>query len=115
MVKLTSLYGHPTDPAAFEEHYANTHAPLVKKIPNLRQFEAGKIIATPVGASHPTTGLRTCISRAWSSCRAVWVHQKGRQRQRTFRTSLRAELRFSSLRLSLSLASFREELLSAAR
>ena len=53
MAKLTALYGHPTDPAAFEEHYANTHAPLVEKIPNLRQFEAGKIIATPDGSEPP--------------------------------------------------------------
>ena len=53
MVKLTSLYGHPTDPAAFEEHYANNHAPLVENIPNLRHFEAGKIIATPDGSEPP--------------------------------------------------------------
>jgi uncharacterized protein (TIGR02118 family) len=53
MVKLTALYGHPTDPAAFEEYYANNHVPLVEKIPNLRQFEAGKIIATPDGSEPP--------------------------------------------------------------
>ena len=53
MAKLTALYGHPTDPAAFEEHYANTHAPLVEKIPNLQQFEAGKVIATPDGSERP--------------------------------------------------------------
>jgi uncharacterized protein (TIGR02118 family) len=29
MVKLTVLYGHPDDPDAFEEYYANTHMPLV--------------------------------------------------------------------------------------
>ena len=83
MAKLTTLYGHPTDPAAFEEHYANTHAPLVEKIPNLRQFEAGKIIATPDGSEPPYYWIADCISRAWSSCRAVWVRQKGRQRRRT--------------------------------
>ena len=53
MAKITTLYGHPTDPAAFEEYYANNHAPLVEKIPNLRQFEAGKVIATPDGSEPP--------------------------------------------------------------
>jgi uncharacterized protein (TIGR02118 family) len=37
MVKITVLYGHPEDPAAFEEHYTNTHIPLVKKVPNLKR------------------------------------------------------------------------------
>lgn len=29
MIKLTVLYGHPVDPAAFEAYYFNTHMPLV--------------------------------------------------------------------------------------
>ena len=53
MAKVTALYGHPTDPATFEEYYANNHVPLVEKIPNLRQFEAGKVIATPDGSEPP--------------------------------------------------------------
>jgi uncharacterized protein (TIGR02118 family) len=50
MVKLTVLYGHPDDPAAFEEYYANTHMPMVPKIPNLLRYEAAKIVATPDGS-----------------------------------------------------------------
>ncbi len=53
MAKLTVLYGHPTDPASFKEYYADNHLPLVEKIPNLRQFEAGKVIATPDGSEPP--------------------------------------------------------------
>ena len=53
MAKLTVLYRHPTDPAAFEEYYADNYLPLVEKIPNLRQFEAGKVIATPDGSEPP--------------------------------------------------------------
>jgi len=53
MAKITTLYGHPTDPAAFEEYYANNHVPLIEKIPNMRQFEAGKVIATPDGSEPP--------------------------------------------------------------
>ena len=46
MTKLTVLYGHPTEPEHFEEYYANTHTPLVDKIPNLQRFEAGKVLGT---------------------------------------------------------------------
>lgn len=45
MVKLTVLYGHPEEPEAFEEYYANTHLPLVAKIPNMQRFEAGRVAA----------------------------------------------------------------------
>ena len=38
--QLTVIYHHPDDPAAFDEHYASTHAPLVAKIPGLRSFSA---------------------------------------------------------------------------
>jgi uncharacterized protein (TIGR02118 family) len=35
MIKLTAVYGHPTDPAAFEKYYVATHMPLVaSQVPN---------------------------------------------------------------------------------
>jgi uncharacterized protein (TIGR02118 family) len=53
MVKATALFGHPEDPDAFEEYYANTHVPLAEKIPNLRRYERAKIVATPDGGGLP--------------------------------------------------------------
>jgi uncharacterized protein (TIGR02118 family) len=53
MVKLTVLYGHPTDPDAFEEYYANTHLPLVQKVPDLQRFEPARVVATPDGSEPP--------------------------------------------------------------
>ena len=53
MVKLVVAYGAPEDSAAFDAHYASTHVPLVEKIPNLRRFEAGKILGTPDGSAAP--------------------------------------------------------------
>ena len=53
MVKFVVMYGQPDDPAAFDEHYAGTHVPLVEKIPNLRRFEAGKVLGTPEGGAPP--------------------------------------------------------------
>jgi uncharacterized protein (TIGR02118 family) len=53
MVKITVLYGAPADPEAFEAYYADHHAPLVAKVPNLRRFEAARVVATPDGAEPP--------------------------------------------------------------
>src|SRR5215207_393467 len=53
MVRVTALFGHPENPDAFEEHYANTHTPLVHKIPNLQRFDRGKVIAPPDGSEPP--------------------------------------------------------------
>jgi uncharacterized protein (TIGR02118 family) len=53
MVKLVVCYGQPQDPAAFDRYYAETHVPLVHKIPNLRRFEAGKVVGTPDGSPAP--------------------------------------------------------------
>ena len=53
MVKFVVMYGQPEDPTAFDAHYADTHVPLVEKIPNLRRFEAGKVLGTPDGGAPP--------------------------------------------------------------
>jgi len=53
MVKLVVCYGTPQDPADFDQHYTETHVPLVHKIPNLRRFEAGKVLGTPDGSAAP--------------------------------------------------------------
>ena len=36
--RLLALYGQPTDPAAFDRHYRDTHTPLAKKLPGLRSY-----------------------------------------------------------------------------
>jgi uncharacterized protein (TIGR02118 family) len=53
MPQLLVCYGAPEDPAAFDRHYTETHIPLVHKIPGLRRFEAGKVLATPDGSAPP--------------------------------------------------------------
>jgi uncharacterized protein (TIGR02118 family) len=53
MIKLTVLYGHPSDPAAFERHFNETHMPLVDAMPNLRRFEKALVVATPDGGTPP--------------------------------------------------------------
>jgi uncharacterized protein (TIGR02118 family) len=50
MVKLTVLYGHPTDAAAFEKYHAETHTPIAKQIKTLRRFELAKTVGAPDGS-----------------------------------------------------------------
>jgi uncharacterized protein (TIGR02118 family) len=53
MVKLVVAYGQPQDPEAFDRHYQQTHIPLAEKIPDVRRFEAGKVLGTPDGSPAP--------------------------------------------------------------
>ena len=38
MYQLIALYNHPEDPAAFDKHYDEIHAPLANKVPGLKRF-----------------------------------------------------------------------------
>jgi uncharacterized protein (TIGR02118 family) len=38
MAKLIALYHPPADPAAFDQYYRATHAPLAHRIPKLRSY-----------------------------------------------------------------------------
>ena len=51
-MKLTVLYGPPTDTAAFDQHYHDVHVPLAQKIPGVTRFEAGKV-STVDGSDAP--------------------------------------------------------------
>ena len=42
MIQLTVLYGHPQDPATFDRHYREVHAPLAKKLPGLKGYTSNK-------------------------------------------------------------------------
>jgi uncharacterized protein (TIGR02118 family) len=52
LATLLVLYKTPTDAAAFDKYYAETHIPLAKKIPGLRSYRVGKgAVGSPAGAS----------------------------------------------------------------
>lgn len=50
MIKLTVLYGHPTDPAVFEDYYANTHLPLAAAMKGIDKTELTKFLPGPDGS-----------------------------------------------------------------
>ena len=50
-VKITITFWDPADPAAFERHYVETHAPLVKALPGLRAYEYGRALTNFDGSA----------------------------------------------------------------
>ncbi|MGB5667372.1 MAG: EthD family reductase [Maribacter sp.] len=49
MIKLTVLYGHPTNIKVFEEYYANTHLSKAAKMKGHTKLELTKFLSTPDG------------------------------------------------------------------
>jgi uncharacterized protein (TIGR02118 family) len=52
MFKLVALYRTPADSAAFDEHYFNTHYPLMSKVPGYDKIEVSKVTRTMMGDSN---------------------------------------------------------------
>jgi uncharacterized protein (TIGR02118 family) len=52
-LKISVLYGHPTDPEAFEAYYLGTHLPLAAAIPGLGRSEVSKALPGPDGSAPP--------------------------------------------------------------
>ena len=52
-VKIVALYGPPTDAAAFERHYAETHVPLGRRLPGLQRLETARLLGTADGGAAP--------------------------------------------------------------
>ncbi|MEO6233337.1 MAG: EthD family reductase [Ferruginibacter sp.] len=50
MIKLTVLYGHPTDEVAFEDYYTNTHMPIAGKMTGFTRLELSKFFPSPDGS-----------------------------------------------------------------
>jgi len=52
MARVLVLYATPPNPAAFDQHYADIHIPLAKKLPGLQNFDlsTGRI-HSPAGPS----------------------------------------------------------------
>lgn len=54
VAKLMILYGHPADPAAFEDYYANQHIPYAAThMPGVRGAENMRVISAPENGPAP--------------------------------------------------------------
>ena len=49
MADIYVIYGMPKDSKAFDDYYVNTHTPLVRKMPKLRELKVSKGPVTVVG------------------------------------------------------------------
>jgi uncharacterized protein (TIGR02118 family) len=47
MIRLLVLYGHPTDPAAFDRYYQEAHIPIARRMKGLKKWTVGKVQGTP--------------------------------------------------------------------
>src|SRR5262244_3954980 len=48
-MKLVAIYKQPSDTAAFEDKYFNTHLPLVRKVPGLKKIDITRFTRTIAG------------------------------------------------------------------
>lgn len=53
MYRLTVLYGHPEDPAAFDRYYRETHLPIARKMQGLKGWTIGKCESATPGEPPP--------------------------------------------------------------
>ncbi len=51
MLKLTVLYGHPTNSELFEKYYSETHLQLVAKTQRIVKSELAKFLPNPDGSA----------------------------------------------------------------
>jgi len=45
MIKVTVIYGHPTDSAVFENYYTNNHLPIAAKMTGHKKLELTKFLS----------------------------------------------------------------------
>jgi len=48
-MKLVALYKQPTDPAAFDQAYFDTHLPLIRKVPGIKETKITRFTRTVMG------------------------------------------------------------------
>lgn len=53
MCRLTVLYGHPKDPAAFDRHYHDIHIPIARRMKGLKGWTLGKCQSAVAGQPPP--------------------------------------------------------------
>ena len=68
LAKLVAIYKKPKDSAAFDKYYAETHAPLAKAIPGLRNYE---ISSGPVGMAIDAGNVHLVAILEFDSAEAI--------------------------------------------
>ncbi len=78
MGRMLVIYRTPNDPAAFDDHYANVHVPLAKRLPGLLRYEVShRPIATPAGDPEPYL-IATLDFESFTAMRAAFATPEGK-------------------------------------
>ncbi|MCE3554911.1 EthD family reductase [Pseudonocardia sp. RS11V-5] len=67
-ISLTVLYNPPADPAAFDKHYDEVHAPLATKLPDLQSFT---IVRPGPGPDGSAPQYHLIATLTWPSAEAM--------------------------------------------
>ncbi len=66
MVKLVALFKRPEDAAAFDQHYREVHAPLMRAVPGLHKMEVTRF----------TSGMRGETPEYYLMAEMYWQDKK---------------------------------------
>lgn len=77
MFRLTVLYGHPTDPAAFQKYYHEIHIPLAKKMQGLRGWTIGVCEPVVVGEQPPYYMIVSLFADSRAAMEAILASPAG--------------------------------------
>jgi uncharacterized protein (TIGR02118 family) len=80
MAKLVILYGHPTDPDAFEDYYFHRHLPFAgQHMPNVIGAETAQVIAHTDGAQAPYYRLAEMTYKSVQTLQASLSSEQGQE------------------------------------
>lgn len=75
--RMVVVYRTPPDPAAFERHYFETHAPMAKRLPGLRNYEVSRGPIAALAGAHDAYFIATLHFDDLSSLRAAFASSIG--------------------------------------
>ena len=78
MIRLTVLYGHPTDPEEFDRYYRETHIPIARKMQGLKGWTIGKCQAVTPGEPAPYYMIVGLYAESREAMEAILDSPEGR-------------------------------------
>lgn len=77
MYKATVLYGHPDDPAEFDEYYEKTHLPIARKMRGLTGWTISRLDPRPDGTPPPYHLIAELYAPTREALLAVFASPEG--------------------------------------
>jgi uncharacterized protein (TIGR02118 family) len=78
MCRLTVLYGHPTDPAAFDRYYHGVHIPIARGMKGLKGWTIGKCQSAVAGQPPPYYMIVGLYADARADLEAILASPEGK-------------------------------------